>query len=154
MTLSKESSKEALKITDFAVNIEETHHDLVKNCAFIKHSKPDVIVDSSIMVLSLLSYVHSKQTYSNIFLWIERVFNHFVEEIINNESILVRARYALFLGYLIDVLYKNDPVAFQSTLFFLYKSVDLQGEAKVVALQSIDTLKTVTCDQDLLPRIF
>lgn len=112
MTLSKESSKEALQITDFAVNIEETHHELIKNCAFIKHSKPDVIIDSSIMVLSLLSYVHSKQTYSNIFNWIERVFNHFVEEIVNNESILVRARYALFLGYLIDVLYKNDPAAF------------------------------------------
>ena len=36
---------------------------------------------------------------------------------------------------------------------FLYKSVDLQGEDKAIALQSIDTLKTITCDQDLIPRI-
>lgn len=146
MTLSKEGSKDLLEINDFAVNIEEAHHELIKSCAFIKHSKPDVIVDSSIMVLSLLSYVHSKQSYSNIFGWIEKVFTYYVQEIIANESILVRARYALFLGYLIDVLYKNDAVAFQNTLFFLYKSVDLQGDQKVIALQSIDTLKTVTCD--------
>ena len=36
---------------------------------------------------------------------------------------------------------------------FLYKSVDLQGEDKAIALQSIATLKTITCDQDLIPRI-
>ena len=35
----------------------------------------------------------------------------------------------------------------------MYKSVDMQGEDKAIALQSIDTLKTVTCDQDLIPRI-
>jgi small-conductance mechanosensitive channel len=36
---------------------------------------------------------------------------------------------------------------------FLYTSVDLEGEDKALALQSIDTLKTVVCDQDLVPRI-
>lgn len=153
MTLSKESSKAKLEIQDFAVNIEDAHQHLIENCSFIKHSKPDVIIDSSIMVLSLLSYVHSKPAYTNIFTWVERVFTHYIDEILNNESKLVKARYALFLGYLIDVLFKKDPEAFKSTLFFLYKSVDLQGEDKVIALQSIDTLKTVTCDQDLIPRI-
>jgi hypothetical protein len=59
----------------------------------------------------------------------------------------------LFLGYLVDVLFKNDKEAFKNTLLFLYRSVDLQGEDKVIALQSIDTLKTITCDQDLVPRI-
>jgi hypothetical protein len=57
------------------------------------------------------------------------------------------------LGYLIDVLYKENENAFRDTIFFLYKSVDLQGEDKAIALQSIDTLKTVTCDQDLIPRV-
>ena len=67
MTLSKESSKEKLEFKQFAVNIENAHQELIESCAFMKHSKPDVIVDGSIMVLSLLSYVHSKQAYSNIF---------------------------------------------------------------------------------------
>ena len=57
------------------------------------------------------------------------------------------------MGYLIDVMYKNQPDAFKNTVLFLYSSVDLTGEDKAIALQSIDTLKTVVCDQDLIPRI-
>ena len=51
------------------------------------------------------------------------------------------------------MLYKNKDEAFRETIFFLYKSVNLKGDDKAIALQSIDTLKTVTCDQDLFPRI-
>lgn len=81
------------------------------------------------------------------------MFAHYINEVINNESRLVKVRYSLFLGYLIDVLYKENDAAFRDTIFFLYRSVDLQGEDKAIALQSIDTLKTVTCDQDLIPRV-
>jgi len=123
--LAKESGKQPLTFSDFAANIEGAHEELVQNCAFIKHSKPDVIVDASIMVLGLLSYVHSKQAYSGIFAWIEKVFQYYIDDILNNESKLVKVRYCLFLGYLIDVLFKKDSEAFKSTIFFLYKSVDL-----------------------------
>lgn len=61
MTLSKESSKPEIQITEFAANIDDAHANLIKSCSFMKHSKPDVIIDASIMVLGLLSYVHSKQ---------------------------------------------------------------------------------------------
>ena len=37
----------------------------------------------------------------------ENTLNYYINEIINNESMLVRARYALFLGYLVDMLYKD-----------------------------------------------
>ena len=50
----------------------------------MKHSKPDVVVESSITVLGLLSYVHSKQAYKSIFAWIEKVFSYYVDEILNN----------------------------------------------------------------------
>lgn len=83
----------------------------------------------------------------------ENTLNYYIQEIINNESKLVKARYALFLGYLVDMLYKDREDAFRETIFFLYRSVNLKGEDKAIALQSIDTLKTVTCDQDLIPRI-
>jgi hypothetical protein len=41
MTLSKESGKPMIQIKDFAANIEKAHEDLIQNCAFVKHSKPD-----------------------------------------------------------------------------------------------------------------
>lgn len=153
LTLSRESQKEALPLVNFAANIEDAHRTLHQNCSFVKNSRPDVIIDASITVLGLLSYVHSKQAYANIFRAIEGVFAYYINEIIGNESRLVKVRYSLFLGYLIDVLYKENDAAFRDTIFFLYRSVDLRGEDKAIALQSIDTLKTVTCDQDLIPRV-
>lgn len=74
MTLSKESSKPILDFKEFAVNIANEHQQLIEKCAFVKNSKPDVIIETSILVLGLLSYVHSKDAYQSIFLWIEKVF--------------------------------------------------------------------------------
>ena len=105
------------------------------------------------MVMGLLSYVHNQKAYANIFANMDKLFIYYNEEILGSESKLVKARYALFLGYLMDVLYKGQPDAFKHTVHFLYKSVDLDGENKAIALQSIDTLKTITCDQDLIPRM-
>ena len=59
-------------------------------------------------MVGLLSYVHSKQAFSCVFAWIEQIFTYYIDEIINSESKLVRCRYALFLGYLIDMLYKDN----------------------------------------------
>lgn len=153
ITLCKEGPKQMLEFTDFAANIDDQQKNLIENCAFIRHSKPDVTIDASITVLGLLSYVHSKNSYQNVFAWIEKVFTYYIEDILNHESKLVKVRFSLFLGYLIDVLFKDQPEAFKRTIHFLYKSVDLQGEDKAIALQSIDTLKTVTCDVDLIPRV-
>ena len=58
---------------------------------------------------------------------IEEVFQYYNNEIINNESKLIRVRYILFLGYLIDVMYIDNNEAFKSTIVFLYQSVDLEG---------------------------
>jgi hypothetical protein len=153
MTLSRESPKAMVELENFAANIDDAHRNLIENCSFIKNSKPDVIVESGIVVLALLSYVHSKQAYSTIFTSIEKVFTHFIDEIINNDSKLIRVRYSLFLGYLIDVLFKKEPTAFRDTILFLYTTVDLVGDDKAIACQSIDTLKTVVCDNDLQPRV-
>ena len=113
MTLSKESSKEIYVIENFAANIDVAHKNLIEHCSFIKNSKPDVIVESSIMVLALLSYVHSKQAYASVFATIEKIFTYFIDEIINNDSKLIKVRYSLFLGYLIDVMYKHEPESFK-----------------------------------------
>jgi len=133
--------------TDFDLN-----NQILQKCSFIANSKPDVVVETSILIIGLLSYVHSKEAYKMIFMAIEQVLVYYIEDIIKGDSKLVLCRYSLFLGYMIDVLFKQNPQAFKETVLFLYQSVNLQGENKAIALQSIDTLKTVTCDQDLIPR--
>ena len=86
MTLSRESPKAMVELENFAANIDDAHRNLIENCSFIKNSKPDVIVESGIVVLALLSYVHSKQAYSTIFTSIEKVFTHFIDEIIGRHN--------------------------------------------------------------------
>ena len=71
MTLSKESGKQPITFDNFAANIGDAVKGTILNCSFIKNSRPDAIVDAAIMVLGLLSYVHSKQAYANIFAAIE-----------------------------------------------------------------------------------
>ena len=44
-----------------------------------------------------------------MFSCIERVFTYYIDDILNHESKLVKVRYSLFLGYLIDVLFKENP---------------------------------------------
>jgi len=68
------------------------------------------------MVLSILSYVYSKPAYSSIFMNIESVLSTYINDILQSDSKLVKVRYSLFLGYVIDVLYKKDPEAFKNTL--------------------------------------
>jgi len=100
----------------------------------MKHSKPDVVIESSILVLGLLSYVHSKKAYVRIFTEIEKVFIYYIDNILNNESKLVKIRYTLFLGYLIDVLFKKEPQTIKNTILYLYNSVNLGGDDKALAL--------------------
>jgi len=74
-----------------------------------------------------MSYVYSNRAFENVTASIEEVFQYYNNEIINNESKLIRVRYILFLGYLIDVMYIDNNEAFKSTIGFLYQSVDLEG---------------------------
>jgi hypothetical protein len=46
-----------------SAEINEVHLNLVLNSSFVKNSKPDAVVDSGIVVLGLLSYMHSKEAY-------------------------------------------------------------------------------------------
>lgn len=60
---------------------------------------------------------------------------------------------SLLLGYYADMLFSKYEEAFLKVMNFLFTSVSLTGEQKVVALQSADTLSTIISDKDLIPRL-
>mmetsp|Transcript_12871 Transcript_12871/g.21770 ORF Transcript_12871/g.21770 Transcript_12871/m.21770 type:complete len:724 (-) Transcript_12871:115-2286(-) len=152
LTLSKESGKEKVQLDNISNIINQGHDHLLEQSSFMKNSKPDAVFDASIVVLGVLSYVHSKEAYKNVFNGIDKVLSYYINEITVGGSTLAKVRYTLFLGYFSDILFVNDPEAFKMTLSFLYSNVNLQGEEKAIALQSIDTLKTIACDKDFIPR--
>lgn len=126
---------------------------MINRCAFLSHSKDDVIVESSLLVIGLLSYVHAKENYANLSRQMNVVLAHYNEDLLASDSKLVRVRYALLLGYLIDMMYKDEPPQFRGAIIFLLRSVMLQGEDTAIALQSIDTLSNVIGDGELKNRI-
>ncbi len=83
----------------------------------------------------------------------EQVLAKNIDKILNEGSILLRARMSLLLGYYADMLFLKYDEAFNKVIDFLIKSVALLGDQKVVALQSADTLNTIISDNDLIPRL-
>lgn len=81
------------------------------------------------------------------------VLAYYSNELVNSESQLVRVRYAQFLGYLVDMMYKNNAQVFKDALLFLLRSVMLTGQDEAIALQSIDTLSNVIGDGELRSRV-
>ena len=70
MTLAKESERAPVEFSHLdqaTASLDSTNRKLLERCAFTKHSKSDVVVETSILVLGLISYVHSKQAFENIF---------------------------------------------------------------------------------------
>ena len=104
--LSAESGKQILDLSRFTSTINDTQYTLIDGCAFMKFSRPDVVVESSLMVIGLLSYVHAKKNYAELCETMNNVLAYYSNELVNSESKLVRARYAQFLGYLVDMMYK------------------------------------------------
>ena len=67
---------------------------------------------------------------------------------------LLQTRYALFLGYYMDTLFKTREDLFKSSLEMLLTSIAFEDPARrAIALQSADTLRTIIIDEDLRPRI-
>ena len=112
-----------------------------------------MVVESALLVIGLLSYVHAKKNYAELCEQMNAVLAYYSNELVNSESQLVRVRYSQFLGYLVDMMYKDNQVVFKDALLFLLRSVVLTGAESAIALQSIDTLSNVIGDGELRSRI-
>jgi hypothetical protein len=65
----------------------------------------------------------------------------------------MRSRLSLLIGYYGDLLFVKNFEAFKKSTSFLFESVGvMEGPEKVVGLQCIDTLKTITVDSDVAKR--
>ena len=71
------------------------------------------------------------------------------QTILDRDSHLLECRLSLFLGYYIDILYRNDDGTFLRVLQLLVTSMD--SNKKALAHQSLDTLNTIISDKDLIP---
>lgn len=151
--LAQPSGKPELDMRKLTETLDTGAVNMVDGCAFMKHSRADVVVESALLVIGLLSYVHAKKNYAELCDQMNTVLIYYSNELVGSESQLVRVRYAQFLGYLVDMMFKDSQVVFKDALVFLLQSVVLTGQDEAIALQSIDTLSNVIGDGELRSRV-
>jgi hypothetical protein len=115
------------------------------------NSPPEITSETCLVALTAISYILPRR--NDLVPLFEQVLAKNIDKILNEGSILLRARMSLLLGYYADMLFLKYDEAFNKVIDFLIKSVALLGDQKVVALQSADTLNTIISDNDLIPRL-
>lgn len=71
------------------------------------------------------------------------------------QSVIIRSRMSLLLGYYADMIFTSHSEAFNKTMSFLIESMSFTEDSAehVIALQSIDTMNTIVSDKELAPRL-
>jgi hypothetical protein len=124
-------------------------NEVYSESTFMKTATDEELIDTSIIVLTIVSYALPKKT--NIAEKFVEVVDKTTNIILDMKNPLLDCRLSLFLGYYIDILYKEDEATFLGVLKMLVNS--LNSEQLSLAHQSSDTLNTIISDKDLVPRI-
>ena len=107
----------------------------MKNCVFLQRTDPIFIADTCLLALTCMSYVIPQRedlvrifesTISgnvNTFLLRHPIAGNDVDVMNAAKTVILRSRFGLLLGYYADMLFQNNPEAFQKTLQFLLESI-------------------------------
>lgn len=116
------------------------------------HSHPEIIAETCITAMTVISYILPRR--KDLIPIFEETLSTNIDKILSEESVLLRARLSLLLGYYADMLFSKQPAAFKKSMNFLFSSVALVTKRDhVIGLQSCDTLNTIVQDDDLMPRL-
>ena len=92
--LSLSSGKAELDMRKLTETLENHVVNMVDECAMMKNSQDDVVVESALLVIGLLSYVHAKKNYAELCEQMNSVLAYYSNALVNSASPLVRVRYA------------------------------------------------------------
>lgn len=121
------------------------------SCPFLSKSSPELIVETCIMALADISYLSTRR--ADMIEKIDSVIEENMEIIMEGSSILIKCRFVLLLAYYADHLFPNKQTEFSRCIEFMVKCLSLDGNERVLALQSADALKSIISDEDMIKRI-
>ena len=84
------------------------------------------------VALTAISYILPRR--NDLVPYFEKILAENIDKILSEQSILLRVRMSLLLGYYADMLFKKYPDAFMKIINFLISSISLTGDNKVIAL--------------------
>jgi hypothetical protein len=142
---------------------EESLWDM-ENDPFLANTPVEFVVDACLLAITVISYIlPERKDLTAIF---TRSMDINIDELLERKpipasenalivakAVILRSRMSLLIGYYGDMLYVNNFEAFKKSTSFLFESIGMsQGAEKVVALQCVDTLKTIVVDSDIAKR--
>jgi len=80
------SGKPELDMSKLTETLDNAAVAMVDGCAMMKHSQDDVVVESALLVIGLLSYVHAKKNYAELCEQMNSVLAYYSNELVNSES--------------------------------------------------------------------
>lgn len=94
---------------------------------FLQHSTDEEKVDTSIIFLTLVSYMLPKKV--EIVKLLKQTMNQITYPLIELKNPLLESRLSLFLGYYIDILYGEQDELFLEVLKMLVNSINSKNKA-------------------------
>lgn len=96
------------------------------------NSPPEIIAETCLVALTAISYILPRR--NDLVPIFEEVLAKNIDILLSENSILLRVRMSLLLGYYADMLFEKQKSAFNKTMDFLIHSVGYHGDMKVIAL--------------------
>ncbi len=118
---------------------------------FLLKSPPELIIETSIVVMTDISYLTPKR--KDIIMMFESVLVENYAALFEGASILIKCRLALMIGYYADALFSAKQELFVKMVEFMLQGIGMEKEEKALSLQCADTLKTTIGDGDLVTRL-
>lgn len=150
----------SLQWIDYYINNYEDNESMKPNfivlieffkSRFLSKNRPEIIVETSIMALTIISYLLPKRL--DVIKSLDFIIKKDQRLLTWEAPVIVKARMALFYGYFTDILFKDSEEKFKECLEFLLKSIDSPEDEQVVALQCWESLITIASDKNIIPRI-
>ena len=104
--------------------VQQTEIAQFKETKFLQ-SSPEIIAETCLVAITAISYVLPRR--DDLVPLFERTLMNNLPNILNENSILLRARMSLLLGYYADMLFRGNNQAFVDTIDFLIRSLSLTG---------------------------
>lgn len=86
-------------------------------------SSPEIVAETSLVVLTTIAYILPRR-YDLVPIF-DKVLADNIDKLLSANSIIIRARMSLLLGYYADMLFSRYNEAFMKTIEYLFRSVTL-----------------------------
>lgn len=86
----------------------------------------ELIAETCLVTLTAISYILPRR--ADLVPFFEKTLKTNLEKIISQNSLILRVRMSLLLGYYADMLFKSYPEEFLSIIYFLINSLNYTGD--------------------------